>query len=121
MRDYRKSLDLEILPTFASAPLHAIDALAVEEWLAALARRGLGVKRWAKARAVLSMVLDSAVKGGKLARHVVADVAAPKGQRRELPMLAGRLDATRGAALRGVKPHRSPTVVPLSKAAGQTQ
>lgn len=87
MRDYRKSLDLEILPAFAAAPLHAIDALAVEEWLAGLARRGLGVKRRAKARAVLSMVLDSAVKGGKLARNVVADVAAPKGQRREAHFL----------------------------------
>jgi integrase len=87
MRDYRKSLDLEILPTFATAPLHAIDALAVEEWLATLARRGLGVKRRAKARAVLSMVLDSAVKGGKLGRNVVADVAAPKGQRREAHFL----------------------------------
>jgi integrase len=87
MRDYRKSLDLEILPAFATVPLAAIDALAVEEWLAGLARRGLGVKRRAKARAVLSMVLDSAVKGGKLARNVVADVAAPKGQRREAHFL----------------------------------
>ncbi len=87
MRDYRKSLDLEVLPAFAAVPLAAVDALAVSEWLAALARRGLGVKRRAKARAVLSMVLDSAVKGGRLARNVVADVAAPKGQRREARFL----------------------------------
>ena len=53
-RDYRKLLDLEILPTFAAAPIASIDTLAVREWLAALAARGLGPKRAGKARAVLS-------------------------------------------------------------------
>jgi hypothetical protein len=46
-RDYRKLLDLEILPTFAAAPIASIDALAVREWLAtsplaALGRSGPG-------------------------------------------------------------------------------
>jgi len=47
-RDYRKLLDLEILPTFAAAPIASIDTLAVREWLAALAARGLGPKRAGK-------------------------------------------------------------------------
>lgn len=38
----------------------------------------------------------------------------------ELPALAERLDATRTAALDDMKPHRSPTVVPLRETAGQS-
>jgi len=106
-RDYRKSLDLDVLPAFRDTPLAAIDALAVEEWLAKLAvgdpdveppRGPLGVKRRAKARAVLSMVLDSAVKGGKLARNAAKEVKAPKGQRREMHFLdAAQVEALAAA------------------------
>jgi integrase len=83
-RDYRKLLDLEILPTFAAAPLASIDALAVREWLATLAAGGLGPKRAGKARAVLSQALASAVEGGKLSRNVAAGVKPPKVQRAEM-------------------------------------
>jgi integrase len=98
-RDYRKSLDLDVLPAFRDAALAEIDALAVREWLAVLAagnpgvdppRRPLGAKRRAKARAVLSMVLGSAVDGGKLARNVAKEVKAPKGRRREMHFLDAR-------------------------------
>jgi integrase len=86
-RDYRKLLDLEILPTFAAAPIASIDALAVREWLAALAAGGLGPKRVGKARAVLSQLLDAAVEGGKLSRNVAAGVKPPKVQRAEMCFL----------------------------------
>jgi integrase len=86
-RDYRKLLDLEILPTFAAAPLASIDALAVREWLATLAAGGLGPKRVGKARAVLSQILASAVEGGKLSRNVAAGVKPPKVQRAEMCFL----------------------------------
>jgi len=93
-RDYRKLLDLEILPTFAAAPIASIDALAVREWLAALAAGGLGPKRAGKARAVLSQVLASAVEGGKLSRNVAAGVKPPKLQRAEMCFLdAGQVEA----------------------------
>jgi integrase len=93
-RDYRKLLDLEILPTFGAAPIASIDALAVREWLAALAAGGLGPKRAGKARAVLSQVLASAVEGGKLSRNVVAGVKPPKVQRAEMCFLdAGQVEA----------------------------
>jgi integrase len=86
-RDYRKLLDLEILPTFAAAPLASIDALAVREWLATLAAGGLGPKRTGKARAVLSQILASAVEGGKLSRNVAAGIRPPKVQRAEMCFL----------------------------------
>jgi integrase len=86
-RDYRKLLDLEVLPTFAAAPIASIDALMVREWLATLAADGLGPKRAGKARAVLSQVLDAAVEGGKLSRNVVAGVKPPKVQRAEMCFL----------------------------------
>jgi len=93
-RDYRKLLDLEILPTFAAAPIASIDALAVREWLAALAAGGLGPKRVGKARAVLSQLLDAAVEGGKLSRNVAAGVKPPKVQRAEMCFLdAGQVEA----------------------------
>jgi integrase len=86
-RDYRKSLDLEVLPRFRDLSLAAIDTLAVKEWLAGLAERGLGAKRRGKALQVLSQVLTSAVEGGKLARNVAAGVRKPKAQRREMAFL----------------------------------
>jgi integrase len=93
-RDCRKLLDLEVLPTFAAAPIASIDALAVREWLAALAAGGLGPKRAGKARAVLSQLLDAAVEGGKLSRNVAAGVKPPKVQRAEMCFLdAGQVEA----------------------------
>lgn len=93
-RDYRKSLDLEILPAFAGASISSIDALAVREWLAELVAGGLSPKRAGKARAVLSQVLDAAVEGGRLNRNVVAGVKPPKVQRREMLFLdAGQVEA----------------------------
>jgi integrase len=86
-RDYRKLLDLEVLPTFAAVPIASIDALMVREWLATLSADGLGPKRAGKARAVLSQVLDAAVEGGKLSRNVVAGVKPPKVQRAEMCFL----------------------------------
>jgi integrase len=86
-RDYRKSLDLEVLPRFRDLSLAAIDTLAVKEWLAALAARGLGPKRCGKALQILSQVLTSAVEGGRLARNVASEVRKPKAQRREMHFL----------------------------------
>ncbi len=87
-RDYRKSLDLEVLPRFRDLSLAAIDTLMVREWLAGLAKRGLGAKRAGKALQVLSQVLASAVEGDRLARNVAAGVRKPKVQRRETAFLS---------------------------------
>ncbi|HEY8503138.1 MAG TPA: tyrosine-type recombinase/integrase, partial [Gemmataceae bacterium] len=94
-RDYRKSLDLYVLPTFGDLPLASIDPLAVREWQAALAvgtspgrdGKALGAKRRAKALAVLRMVLASAVEAGRLARNPAETVKPPKVQRREVRVL----------------------------------
>jgi integrase len=95
-------LDLEVLPAFRHAALADVDVLAVREWLAKLAvgdptadppRRPLGWKRRAKARTVLSMVLASAVEGGKLTKNVAREVKPPTGQRKEMHFLdAGQVE-----------------------------
>jgi integrase len=86
-RDYRSLLDCHVLPRFGDWPLAGVDTLAVREWVADLVGDGLGPKRAGKALQVLSLVLSSAVEGGKLARNVAARVKPPKAQRREMLFL----------------------------------
>jgi integrase len=86
-RDYRSLLDCHVLPRFQDWPLAGVDTLAVREWVATLVDGGLGPKRAGKALQVLSLVLSSAVEGGKLARNATAGVKPPKVQRREMLFL----------------------------------
>jgi integrase len=86
-RDYRSLLDNHVLPRFGDWSLAGIDTLAVREWKAAMVEGGLGGKRAGKALAVLSLVLSSAVEGGRLARNPAAGVKPPKVQRREMLFL----------------------------------
>jgi integrase len=86
-RDYRSLLDCHVLPRFGDWPLAGVDTLAVREWVATLIEGGLGPKRAGKALQVLSLVLSSAVDGGKLARNATAGVKPPKIQRREMLFL----------------------------------
>jgi integrase len=93
-RDYRKLLDQQVLPAFASYSLAGIDALAVREWLAEMVAGGLSARRARKAHAVLRQVLTSAVEGGRLARNVAAGMKLPKVQRAEMHFLdAGQVEA----------------------------
>jgi integrase len=87
-RDYRKLLDLEVLPTFGRVALADIDTLAVREWVAGLVAGGLSAKRARKAYAVLAQVLESAVEGGLLARNAAAGMKLPKVQRKEMLFLS---------------------------------
>jgi integrase len=86
-RDYRSLLDCHVLPRFQDWPLAGVDTLAVREWVAVLVDGGLGPKRAGKALQVLSLVLSSAVEGGKLARNATAGVKPPRVQRREMLFL----------------------------------
>lgn len=86
-RDYRSLLDVHVLPRFGDWPLAGVDTLAVREWKAAMVEGGLGGKRAGKALQVLSMVLGSAVEGGRLATNKAAGVKPPKVQRREMLFL----------------------------------
>jgi integrase len=93
-RDYRSLLDNHVLPRFGDWPLAGIDTLAVKEWRAAMVEGGLGGKRAGKAMQVLSLVLSSAVEGGRLATNKAAGVKLPKVQRREMLFLdAGQVEA----------------------------
>jgi integrase len=97
-RDYRSLLDNHVLPWFAEWPLAGIDTLAVREFKAAMVARGLGGKRAGKALQVLSLVLASAVEGGRLAANRAAGVRPPKVQRREMLFLdAGEVEALAAA------------------------
>jgi integrase len=107
-RDYRKLLDQQVLPAFASDSLAGIDALAVREWVAELVAGGLSARRARKAHAVLSQVLASAVEGGRLTRNVAAGIKLPKVQRTEMHFLdaeqvealAEAIDARYGTLIR---------------------
>ncbi len=107
-RDYRKLLDQQVLPAFASDSLAGIDALAVREWVAELVAGGLSARRARKAHAVLSQVLASAVEGGRLTRNVAAGIKLPKVQRTEMQFLdaeqvealAETIDARYGTLIR---------------------
>jgi len=109
-RDYRKLLDQQVLPTFASDSLAGIDALAVRQWVAELVAGGLSARRARKAHAVLSQVLASAVEGGRLTRNVAAGIKLPKVQRTEMQFLdaeqveslAEAIDARYGTLIRFV-------------------
>ena len=97
-RDYRSLLDCHVLPQFRDWPLAGVDTLAVREWVAALVYGRLGPKRAGKALQVLSLVLSSAVEGGKLARNATAGVRPPKVQRREMLFLdAAQVETLAGA------------------------
>jgi integrase len=97
-RDYRSLLDCHVLPPFRDWPLAGVDTLAVREWVAALVDGGLGPKRAGKALQVLSLVLSSAVEGGRLARNASAGVKPPKVQRREMLFLdAAQVEALASA------------------------
>ena len=70
----------------------------MREWVAALVYGGLGPKRAGKALQVLSLVLSSAVEGGRLARNATAGVRPPKVQRREMLFLdAAQVETLAGA------------------------
>ncbi len=97
-RDYRSLLDNHVLPRFGDWPLAGVDTLAVKEWKAAMVSGGLGGKRAGKAMQVLSLVLASAVEGGRLARNAAAGVKLPKVQRREMLFLeAAQVEALTAA------------------------
>jgi Phage integrase, N-terminal SAM-like domain len=110
-RDYRKLLDLEVLPTFGRVALGDIDTLAVREWVAGLVAGGLSAKRARKAYAVLAQVLESAVEGGLLARNAAAGIKLPKVQRKEMLFLSAVQVEALAAAIRAPYGWTSPREV----------
>jgi integrase len=113
-RDYRSLLDCHVLPRFGEWPLAGVDTLAVREWKAAMVAGGLGPKRAGKAMGVLSLVLSSAVEGGRLVTNKAAGVAPPKFQRREMAFL----DASQVEALAAAVDARWRVLVLLSAYTG---
>ena len=104
-RDYRKLLDLEILPTFAAAPIASIDTLAVRSsppW-----PPGASAPSGRQGASGPLQLLDAAVEGGKLSRNVAAGVKPPKVQRAEMCFL----DASQVEALAEAIDPRYATVI----------
>lgn len=85
--NYRRRLENYVLPYFGTAPLGNIDPLSVREWQAQMAAAGLGAETIRVARAVLNLVLSSAVEGGRLNRNPASGVKTAKTQRREMHFL----------------------------------
>jgi len=84
---YRQYLDNHVLPAFGPVPLASLDPLAVREWYAAMAGRGLAPATCRKALAVLGQVLTAGVEAGLLHRNVARGLKLPKATRREQHVL----------------------------------
>ena len=75
---YAGVLRVQVLPTWERVPLKAVTHTDVSRWVAQLVADGLGARTVHKAHRVLSLVLDLAVRDGRLPRNPAAGVRLPR-------------------------------------------
>ncbi len=75
---YAGVLRVQVLPTWDRVPLKAVTHTDVSRWVAQLVADGLGARTVHKAHRVLSLVLDLAVRDGRLPRNPAAGVRLPR-------------------------------------------
>jgi integrase len=75
---YATSLKVQVLPTWRDVPLSAVQHSAVTAWVGVLVGSGLSASTVRHAFRVLSLVLDSAVRDGRLARNPAPGVRLPR-------------------------------------------
>ena len=75
---YAGVLRVQVLPTWDRVPLQAVTHTDVSRWVAQLVADGLGARTVHKAHRVLSLVLDLAVRDGRLARNPAVGVRLPR-------------------------------------------
>jgi integrase len=69
---------MQVLPTWDRVPLKAVTHSDVSRWVAQLVADGLSARTVQKAHRVLSLVLDLAVRDGRLTRNPAAGVRLPR-------------------------------------------
>ncbi|WP_380166437.1 tyrosine-type recombinase/integrase [Jannaschia sp. R86511] len=75
---YEGLLENQVLPTWRDIRLSDIAHSAVADWVAGLSRAGLSPSSVRHAHRVLSLMLSSAVRDGRLPRNVAAGVRLPR-------------------------------------------
>jgi integrase len=75
---YAGVLRVQVLPTWERVPLKAVTHTDVCRWIAQLLADGLSPRSVHKAHRVLSLVLDLAVRDGRLTRNPAAGVRLPR-------------------------------------------
>jgi integrase len=75
---YAGVLRVQVLPTWEGVPLKAVTHTDVSRWIAQLVADGLSPRSVHKAHRVFSLVLDLAVRDGRLTRNPAAGVRLPR-------------------------------------------
>ncbi len=75
---YEGLLENQVLPTWRDVRLSELAHSAVADWVAGLSRAGLSPSSVRHAHRVLSLMLGSAVRDGRLPRNVAAGVRLPR-------------------------------------------
>ena len=84
---YESLLRVHLLPRFGDTPLHAIDYLDVEAFIADLSASGLSPSRTRQAHQLLSMILKAAVRSRRLGLNPAEGVALPRANTRRMKFL----------------------------------
>ncbi len=92
---YLLLLEKHILPTLGSIPVRALTPADVEDWAAALVRQGVGAATVRKAAAVLSSVMQRAVKARHITTNPVRDASLPSAPRQRDPVFITPLQVER--------------------------
>ncbi len=80
---YRSLLDSRLLPAFADVPLHRLERVHVEQWVASMVGDGLSASRVRQAHQLLAAMLDAAVDSRYVPRNVARRVELPRVVRSE--------------------------------------
>ena len=80
---YETLLRHQVLPTWENVPLAKVAHADVAAWVAGLTASGLSASRTRQAFRVLSLMLDLAVRDGRIARNAAAGVKLPRPRVRE--------------------------------------
>ena len=96
---YAGLLRVQVLPTWGPVPLSRVTHADVAAWVADLGARGLAASTVRQAHRVLALLLDLAVRDGRLPRNPAAGVGLPRAARGEPRFLSHpQVDALAGAA-----------------------
>jgi len=85
---YARLLGVQILPTWERVPLAVVTHADVTEWVSRLSASGLAPSTVRQAHRVLALVLDLAVRDGRLARNPATGVRLPRVHRGEPTFLS---------------------------------
>jgi hypothetical protein len=112
---YESLMRVHIVPRWGTTPIRAVNVADVEDWLSAMIAAGLSASSVRQAYRVLSLILDHAVRPGRLARNPgdgrVAAAGAPSREALPEPLrsrAAGRRCRPLPAGCRAVGLYRYP-------------